>query len=415
MSTGAVAIIGFVALFGLMLLRVPVGMAMGLVGVTGFGYIVGGVPALKMVGQTSMRTVANYNFGIIPMFLLMGAIVSASGISRELFRAANTFVGHLRGGLGIATIGACAAFAAISGSSVATAATFATVAYPEMRRLSLSPVVLDRRHRGRRHARRDVPALDGAGGLRPHHRAGHRQAVHRRHPARHPRGVDVHRDDRHHRLRPPELPAGRRAQHVRRAAAGAARGMGAAAALRLRHRRALWRPLHADRGRRHGRGRRLPDQRRAPPAAAQADAAVAAACDAHRRGGVHRADRRAAVRLFPHRHPDAAARHRVPHQPRPRPLRRAGADHADVSRARLPDGRARHDHPDGADHLPGGVGAGLRSHLVRHHHRHDGRARPHPPAGRHERLRHQDGGAGGELPHHLHRRAALHRRPTSCG
>ncbi|HXY99305.1 MAG TPA: TRAP transporter large permease [Stellaceae bacterium] len=133
MSTGAVAIIGFVSLFGLMLLRVPVGMAMGLVGVSGFGYIVGGLPALKMVGQTSMRTVANYNFGIIPMFLLMGAIVSASGISRELFRAANTFAGHLRGGLGIATIGACAAFAAISGSSVATAATFATVAYPEMR------------------------------------------------------------------------------------------------------------------------------------------------------------------------------------------------------------------------------------------------------------------------------------------
>ncbi len=133
LSTTAIAVIGFVALFGLMLMRVPVGMAMGLVGVTGFGYVVGGLPALKMVGQTSMRTVANYNFGIIPMFLLMGAIVSASGISRELFRAANTFVGHLRGGLGIATIGACAAFAAISGSSVATAATFATVAYPEMR------------------------------------------------------------------------------------------------------------------------------------------------------------------------------------------------------------------------------------------------------------------------------------------
>jgi C4-dicarboxylate transporter, DctM subunit len=133
LSTSTIAVIGFVALFGLMLMRVPVGMAMGLVGVTGFGYIVGGVPALKMVGQTSMRTVANYSFGIIPMFLLMGAIVSASGISRELFRAANTFVGHRRGGLGIATIGACAAFAAISGSSVATAATFATVAYPEMR------------------------------------------------------------------------------------------------------------------------------------------------------------------------------------------------------------------------------------------------------------------------------------------
>jgi len=134
LSSDAVAIIGFVALFAMMLLRVPIGMAMGLVGVTGFGYIVGGVPALKMVGQTSMRTVTDYTFGVIPMFLLMGAFVSNSGMSRELFRAANGFLGHLRGGLGIATIAACGGFAAISGSSVATAATFSTVAYPEMRR-----------------------------------------------------------------------------------------------------------------------------------------------------------------------------------------------------------------------------------------------------------------------------------------
>src|SRR5436309_12868442 len=134
MSTYTVAALGFIALFALMLLRVPVGIAKGLVGVTGFGYLVGFTPALKLVGQTSMRTVTDYTFGVIPMFLLMGAFVSASGVSRELFRAANTLVGHLRGGLGIATIAACGGFAAISGSSVATAATFATVAYPEMRR-----------------------------------------------------------------------------------------------------------------------------------------------------------------------------------------------------------------------------------------------------------------------------------------
>src|SRR6185312_10394777 len=110
----------FAVLFILMLLRVPVGMAMGLVGVTGFGFITGAGPALKLVGQTSMRTVTDYTFGVIPMFLLMGAFVSASGMSRELFRAANSFVGHRRGGLGLATIAACAGFAAI--------------AYPEMRR-----------------------------------------------------------------------------------------------------------------------------------------------------------------------------------------------------------------------------------------------------------------------------------------
>ena len=108
MSTDAVAIIGFAALFAMMLLRVPIGMAMGLVGVTGFGYVVGGYPALKMVGQTSMRTVTDYTFGVIPMFLLMGAFVSTSGMSQELFRAANTFVGRRPGGLGIATIIACA-------------------------------------------------------------------------------------------------------------------------------------------------------------------------------------------------------------------------------------------------------------------------------------------------------------------
>src|SRR6516165_8678744 len=134
MSTDAVAIIGFVVLFALMLLRVPVGMAMGLVGVSGFAWLVGGGPALKAVGHTSMRTVTDYTFGVIPMFLLMGAFVTNSGMSRELFQAANRFLGHRRGGLGVATVVACGAFAAICGSSVATAATFSTVAYPEMRR-----------------------------------------------------------------------------------------------------------------------------------------------------------------------------------------------------------------------------------------------------------------------------------------
>src|SRR6188768_1268949 len=133
LSNEAVALIGFVSLFVLMLLRVPVGMAMGLVGITGFGYLTGFAPAMKLIGQTTMRTVTDYSFGVIPMFLLMGAFVSVSGISRELFRAANTFVGHWKGGLGIAT---CGGFAAISGSSVATAATFSAVAYPEMRRFN---------------------------------------------------------------------------------------------------------------------------------------------------------------------------------------------------------------------------------------------------------------------------------------
>ena len=134
MDPDVIAVGGFVVLFALMLLRVPVGMAMGLVGVVGYAMISGPGPALKLVGQTSMRTVTDYTFGVIPMFMLMGAFVTVSGVSRELFRAANACVGHLRGGLGMATVMACGGFAAICGSSVATAATFSTVAYPEMRR-----------------------------------------------------------------------------------------------------------------------------------------------------------------------------------------------------------------------------------------------------------------------------------------
>jgi C4-dicarboxylate transporter DctM subunit len=134
MSTDVVAILGFVSLFGLMLLRVPVGIAMGTVGVLGFGYLVGDIkPALRLLAQSPIRTATDAEFAVIPLFLLMGAFASASGMSRELFRASNTFLGHLRGGLGFATIAACGGFAAICGSSVATAATFSKVAYPEMR------------------------------------------------------------------------------------------------------------------------------------------------------------------------------------------------------------------------------------------------------------------------------------------
>src|SRR5262249_15920078 len=97
MNGDVVALIGFIPLFAVMLLRVPVGMAMGLVGVAGFGYLSGGGPALKIVGHTSMRTVTDWNFAVVPLFLLMGSFATTSGMSRELFRAANAFLGHLRG------------------------------------------------------------------------------------------------------------------------------------------------------------------------------------------------------------------------------------------------------------------------------------------------------------------------------
>jgi C4-dicarboxylate transporter, DctM subunit len=129
-----IAILGFVALFTLMLLRMPIGLAMGAVGVIGFGVLSGFGPALKLLAESPIRTATDAGFAVIPMFLLMGTIASASGMSGELFQAANSFLGHRKGGLGMATIAACGGFAAISGSSVATAATFSAVAYPEMRR-----------------------------------------------------------------------------------------------------------------------------------------------------------------------------------------------------------------------------------------------------------------------------------------
>ncbi len=208
MSADAVAIIGFVSLFVLMLLRVPVGMAMGLVGVTGFGYLTGGLPALKIVGHTTMRTVTDFNFAVVPLFLLMGAFATTSGMSRELFRAANAFLGHLRGGSGIATIAACGGFAAICGSSVATAATFSQGRLSRDAPLRLSAELRHRRDRGRRHARHHDPALDRVRDLWPDHPAGRRQAVHRGHPARHPGRVDVHDHHHDHRRARAGLPAG---------------------------------------------------------------------------------------------------------------------------------------------------------------------------------------------------------------
>jgi len=125
-------LVAFLALAALMILRIPVGFAMGIVGAGGVAYIVSWPAAYSMIGTIAVRTTTDYAFGIIPMFLLMGSLVARSGISTELYRAANAFMGRLRGGLALATIGACGGFAAICGSSVATAATFSAVAYPEM-------------------------------------------------------------------------------------------------------------------------------------------------------------------------------------------------------------------------------------------------------------------------------------------
>lgn len=138
MDGGWVSVLGFVVLFLLMLLRVPIGVAMGLVGIGGFALMNGWGPALKLLSHVPIRTVTDYNLSLIPLFILMGAFASASGMSRELFTASYAWLGHRRGGLAMATVAACGGFAAICGSSVATAATMGQVALPEMRRFGYS-------------------------------------------------------------------------------------------------------------------------------------------------------------------------------------------------------------------------------------------------------------------------------------
>ena len=112
-SADFIAVSGFVVLFALMLLRVPIGIAMGLVGVGGFAAITGWKPALNLLAQSPVRTITDFNLSLIPFFILMGVLATNSGMSREMFRAGHAWFGSFRGGMALSTISACAGFAAI--------------------------------------------------------------------------------------------------------------------------------------------------------------------------------------------------------------------------------------------------------------------------------------------------------------
>lgn len=139
MDRDLVALLGFVGMFVLMAIRVPIGMAMGIAGVCGFAALSGWKAGFNLLANVPLSVVTDYNLSVIPMFILMGAFASRSGMSRELFAAGRAWLGHLRGGLAMASVAACGGFAAINGSSVATAATMAQVALPEMRRAGYHP------------------------------------------------------------------------------------------------------------------------------------------------------------------------------------------------------------------------------------------------------------------------------------
>lgn len=121
-------------MFVLLASGMSIGLAMGLAGVTGTMWLISSDSALALLGQTAYETAITYDLSIVPLFVLMGYFATNSGLSEALYRACNTWLGSFRGGLALATIGGCGAFAAICGSSLATAATMSQIALPEMRR-----------------------------------------------------------------------------------------------------------------------------------------------------------------------------------------------------------------------------------------------------------------------------------------
>ena len=132
------AAIAFFVLFTLLFLGAPIAFGLLFVGFAGFAFMQGLPAALAMVGQVAFTTVLNEELSVIPLFVLMGGFIAVSRLSDDLFNAANAFIGHLRGGLAMSTVVACAGFAAVCGSSFATAATMSKVALPPMRRFGYS-------------------------------------------------------------------------------------------------------------------------------------------------------------------------------------------------------------------------------------------------------------------------------------
>jgi C4-dicarboxylate transporter DctM subunit len=134
MSPIAVGLVGIIVLIILIFARMHIGISMAFVGFLGFAYIVGLEPALGVLRTVPYSTLSSQNLSVIPLFILMGAFAFTAGISEDLYRAVHKWLGHFRGGLAMATVAACACFAAISGSSLATAATLGKVAMPEMKK-----------------------------------------------------------------------------------------------------------------------------------------------------------------------------------------------------------------------------------------------------------------------------------------
>ena len=133
-----IGVIGFVALLALLAFRIPIGVAMISVGMVGYVTIAGHSALLSYLKTEMYWRYTTENLSVVPLFMLMGQFAAKAGLSQALFSAANTWLGHRRGGIAMAAVGGCAGFGAISGSSLATAATMGQVALPELRRYNYS-------------------------------------------------------------------------------------------------------------------------------------------------------------------------------------------------------------------------------------------------------------------------------------
>lgn len=139
MSSEVIGIIGIVIMFGLLALRQYIGMAMALVGFLGLCKMTGYDAGVSILGMVPLTEGSSYTLSVIPLFVLMGQFAFVSGISSDIYKTVYAWMGHLRGGLAMATVLACAGFAAVCGSSLATGATMGMVAIPEMNKYRYDP------------------------------------------------------------------------------------------------------------------------------------------------------------------------------------------------------------------------------------------------------------------------------------
>ena len=178
------ALYAFGALTVLLLIGMPIAFAMILVGIAGVTALIGFQPALALLGQIPVSNTMSYELSVVPMFILMGAFISRSGISGDLYDACNAFVGHRRGGLAIATIMACGAFGAVLRFGHRDGSNDVPRRVPVDAQIRLPRRAGKRLGLRRRHAGDPDPAFGDHGHLWDHDQHRHRQAVHRRHPAR---------------------------------------------------------------------------------------------------------------------------------------------------------------------------------------------------------------------------------------